>query len=250
MISDDQQRLRTAADRGDPEAMFELAELRRAQGNGLGQTERFEPLYRAAAEAGHLGAMRELGLWLWGTRGPDPGRELEGQALISQAAERGDTKAMMAMGHLCRQRGEESEGLAWFHRSSDLGNPIATAFIGRSHLLAGRLAEAERWLGEAVERGDCSAIPPLVEALIGQDRSVEIESWYRLGVERGDVASMISLGRLQLDAGHLNEAEDLLRRSAGTLDGMGALGDLLVRTGREEEGRPLLQRVEDAWRNR
>jgi TPR repeat protein len=249
-MSDDPERLKIAADRGDPEAMFELAEVRRAQGNGLGTSESFEPLYRAAAEAGHLGAIRELGLWLWGTRGPDPERELEGTAFVAQAADLGDTKAMMAMGHLCRQRGEESAGLAWFHRASDLGNPVATAQIGRYHLLAGRLAEAEHWLGEAVERGDCGAIPPLVEALVGQGRSAEIEPWYRLGVERGDVASMISLGRRLLDAGDVTEAEDLLRRSAGTLDGMGALGDLLVRTGREEEGRPLLERVEDAWRNR
>ncbi len=218
-MPDEHEGRRLAAEQGDPEAMFELAEVLRQEWNRPGRPEQFEPLYRSAVASGHLGAMRELGGWLVGTGYLGPGREAEGRALIAQAADLGDTGAMMLMGHFCRREGAESEGHAWFHRASELGNLNATAFIGDLHLAAGRHAEAETWLREAVEKGDDRAIPRLANALIGQGRRAEVEAWYQLGVERGDVASMTFLRDLRREAGRSDEADDLSRRIVAALGG-------------------------------
>lgn len=218
-MPDEHEGLRLAAEQGDPEAMFELAEVLRQEWNRPGRPEQFEPLYRRAVASGHLGAMRELGGWLVGTGYLGPDREPEGRALIAQAADLGDTMAMMLMGHLLRREGDEVEGHAWFRRASELGNLNATAFIGDLHLAAGQLAEAETWLREAVEKGNDRAIPRLANALIGQGRHAEVESWYQLGVERGDVASMVFLRDLRREAGRSDEAEDLSRRIDAALGG-------------------------------
>jgi len=206
------QDLETKAAKGDPEAMFRLAQALQ-RGRGVKEDDaRAAEWYRRAAEKGHAGAMTNLGVMY--SRGEGVAKsDASAVAWYGRAAEAGSTRAMTMLGTRAAQgQGVEKDrdaALAWYRRAAEAGD--ATAM----HLLGGELLRNPTL---TAEEGD------------------EAIRWHRRAIEAGSTESMNALGALLLEGSardgwsierDSDEAVRLLRAAALLGDG-NAMANLAV----------------------
>ncbi|MGW5386150.1 tetratricopeptide repeat protein [Nocardia sp. NPDC003963] len=218
-----------AAEAGHPGAMYNLGILLHAQ-DRLPEAEHW---WRRAAEAGVLAAMVNLGELLH-IRNHLP----EAEHWLRRAAEAGDPAAMSNLGSLLHAQDRLPEAEHWWRRAADAGSAAAMHGLGSLLEDLGRVPEAEFWYRKAAEAGESSAMYNLGLLLSRQGRVPEAELWYRRAAEAGVSIAMYSLGvLLSAREDRLPEAELWYRKAAeaGESSAMYNLGLLLSRQGRVPE---------------
>jgi hypothetical protein len=107
------------------------------------------------------------------------GRGDEAMSLFRQAAELGDTGAIMELGESYRSGDglpqDNHEALRWFRRAADAGNSSGMVSVGAMYLLGDGVAddeeEAQRWFQRAADRGNAAGMYDLVPTCINQSTS-------------------------------------------------------------------------------
>jgi TPR repeat protein len=219
--------------------------------------ERPEPLdpgVEAAAEAGDVAAMRQLGQYLYACGSAD-----RAEPWLLAAAEAGDAQAMYALSRVQHDRavratphGEDHdlEAASWCRRAAEAGCVDAI----RSMSSWSEPGEREFWLREAIRTGDPYAPSSLAGLLLDEGRTAEAEHLYR---EDSDVPGHIGHHARQELAcfltwqGRLEEAAGYWTRNAEAGSSVAArhLAGVLERLGRPQEAAVWRGRV-DALRAR
>lgn len=132
---------------------------------------------------------------------PDPGLE--------QAAEFGDSRAMMRLAHFFERRDPQRAQL-WLQDAAEAGE--SEAMYRLAELLAGREAcQARHWYRRAAEAGHLEAMYAMAATV---DDVKEREGWLRRAAQNGYVEAKLELGRALRDRGSPQEAEHWLRAAA------------------------------------
>ena len=197
--------VRAEAAKGDPAAMWCLAELYK-KGIAVDKDgkQAFHWCARAAGK-GHKGAMESLGHMhrngVVGTRD-----EAEAVRWYRRAAEEGHASSMGWMGAMCRDgRGvarDDAEAARWFRKGADKGDSSAMCCLG-AMCRDGRGverddAEAARWFRKGAERKNAVSMVCL-GAMYGKGRGVtqddvEAARWFRRAADMGCPAALTTLG--------------------------------------------------------
>lgn len=158
-------RHRDAADRGDAEAMFQIAEYYRRGLGGMAQNH-VEAVrwYRRAAEQGHPEAIFGTGMYHQTGEGGLAQDRAEALRWFRHAAERGHLQANFLVGlyHYGGEGGLErdhAEALRWFRRAAEGGLADALRAVANYYEqglggLTRDLDEALRWYQRAADAGD------------------------------------------------------------------------------------------------
>jgi TPR repeat protein len=117
-------------------------------------------------------------------------------------------------------------------------------------LQAGRDDEAEQWIRRIARDDRTDSMVELAIDLLQSEQDGRIEDRFRQAAQDGDRDAMAILGYLLLTWGKIrqqareDEAEQWLRRAAeaGAVRAMWDLGEFLIESGQDEEGRFWLQR--------
>ncbi|MGW4371536.1 tetratricopeptide repeat protein, partial [Nocardia takedensis] len=215
---------RKAAEAGHGGAMINLGVLLEQRGDLV----EAESWYRIAADAGHAGAMNNLALLL-----EQRGDLVEAESWYRIAAEIGDSEAMVSLGVLLERRGDVVEAESWWRKAVEAGNSRAMNNLAILLKRRGDLGQAESWYCKAADAGHAGAMNNLAVLLERRGDLVEAESWWRKAIEAGDSGAMDSLAVLLERRGDLVEAESWWRKSieAGDSGAMDSLAVLLERRG-------------------
>ncbi|MGY2087938.1 tetratricopeptide repeat protein [Nocardia gipuzkoensis] len=221
-VSEAETLLRRSANAGHPGAMYNLGALLYEQD----KTEEAETLWRAAANAGHPGAMYNLGALL-----DQRGKTEEAETLWRAAANAGDPGAMYNLGHLLNQQGKTEEAETLWRAAANAGHPGAMYSLGLLLDQRGKTEEAETLWRAAANAGHPDANYNLGLLLYEQDKTEEAETLWRAAADAGDPDAMYNLGLLLNQQGKTEEAEILWCAAADTghLKAINALWILLQR---------------------
>jgi TPR repeat protein len=163
--------MRTAAEKGDPEAQF-LIGLQYKVGDGVARD------------------------------------QVEAARWLRQSAETGHTEAQYALGTLQAESGgadDATEAAKWLRAAAAQGNAAAMLSLGtlysRSDTAGHDLAEALRWYHQAAEAGQAGAARVLAEHYarglgVARDPEQALE-WYRKAAELGDQGARFVLDRIE-----------------------------------------------------
>lgn len=214
--------LEPAAQAGDAEAMYYLAEVHRLRNMGL-TTEAME-WYLQAAEHGDPYAMLRLfqgGACIAGDRCPEGSEGWREQALAITLpkAEDGDPEAMLAMYYIYSNLdsprvtwfynllGIPTRASKWLKRAAEAGLAEAQTTWGR-HIMgrqgwyfteSRRLEAAESWLRRAAEHGYVPAMDKLGQVLREQENYSEAMRWYIAASEQGHIDGRMWLAGCYID---------------------------------------------------
>lgn len=148
MAGDDADRLREAEERGDADALYELA----ADLDKRGDAELAERACRAAADLGHPGAMHTFAHILY--ERDDRDRAVEWWA---RAADAGDAESAFNAGVASEDAGRRDDAIAFYRRAADDGHARAHANIGILLEHEGDGLAAEDAYRTGMEAGDSGA---------------------------------------------------------------------------------------------
>ena len=199
----EREELRKAAEAGDAQAQFGLAET---FWNERDHTQAVV-WYAKAAEQGHAGAQFRLANAYesgWGVS-PDLERAL---ALYKQAGEQGHLNAQLALGLLysLADMDDPAQSAYWYRKAAEQGDASAQGELG-GMLAHGRgvrqdYVEAVEWLRKASDQGDQYATHSLGQLYEnGQGVAVDLAKaaeLYRRAAQRGNDQAMFDVGRMLL----------------------------------------------------
>jgi TPR repeat protein len=174
---------------------------------------------RAAAEAGHAGAMNNLGLFL---RESDPAAA---RGWYRRAADAGYAGAMHNLAVLLRES-DPAAARDWWERAADAGD--ADAAYSRGQLLAKSDPGAARdWYERAADAGHADAAVHL-GLLLAESDPAAARDWYERAADAGQADAMNNLGLLLAESDPA-AARDWYERAidAGCADAMHNLALLL-----------------------
>ena len=218
--------LEPAAETGDVEAMYYLAEVHRLRNMGL-TTEAME-WYLKAAEQGDPYAMLRLfqgGACVAGDNCPEDSEDWREAALdiTLPKAEAGDPEAMLAMYYIYANLdasrltsvynllGIPTRAGKWLERAAEAGLPEAQTMWG-NQIMGGRgwyftksrrLEAAESWFSRAAEQGYAPAMDSLGGLLREQENYLEAMQWFIAASEHGHIN-----GRMWLASCYIEPNED------------------------------------------
>lgn len=177
--------LLSVARRGDPRAIYELAQLYRKNG----RPDEAERWFRRAADAGHPGALFNLGNLAY-----EDGRHREAEHWLSEAADAGHPVAPYVLAKLLR-RDDAQSAEHWLRKAADVGNRDAMYELWLLHKEGGTPEQAERWLRRAANYGHRQALSDLSELVAERavaDHGSEKEAirWLHRAAEEGDTGAM------------------------------------------------------------
>src|SRR5271168_3862191 len=186
----------------DSRLAFQLARaLDRAGG---ADAEAFE-LYRKAAEAGHPGAMNNLGASYGNGKGT-PKDAAEAARWYRKAADAGLAIAMGNLG-VIYENGTgvpkaAAEALRWYEMAADAGDARGMSGLGAMYEngagVSKDLAEAARWYRKAADAGNArgmSGLGVMYENGTGVSKDMaEAVRWYRKAADAGNARGMTNLG--------------------------------------------------------
>jgi TPR repeat protein/DNA-binding XRE family transcriptional regulator len=172
--------LLSVARRGDPRAMYELAQLFRKNG----RPDEAERWFRRAAEAGHPGALFNLGNLAYEDR-----RHREAEHWLTEAADAGHPIAPYVLAKLLRI---EHPQLAeqWLRRAADAGNRDAMYDLWLLHKEDPDPGQAEQWLRRAANYGHRRALSDLSDLVTERGPEKEAIRWLHRAAEEGDTGAM------------------------------------------------------------
>jgi len=170
-----------------------------------------------AAKAGHLAALRSLGLALL----ERPGGAEEGLNMLRRASDRGDCEAMFKLFLLHRDGGpgggvDVQTAEAYLARAADAGHAEAQNALGLNCLAGGKgnFKESLTWLGSAASKGVLEAQQLMAQFYRGSEGSLH-QAWHWLlqAAKQGDVGCQRELGEMALEMSgrHVGEQADALQ---------------------------------------
>lgn len=177
---------------------------------------------RAAAELGDVKAMVALGHSLHLRQ-----RTREAARWLRQAAEAGDAEGMAGLGLLLYRGREVEEAERWCRRAAEAGVPSAMFGAGFLALYRGKPNKArKRWM-KAVALGDADAMFGVGEVLNRQEDEAAAELQWRAAADAGSVEAMTALGTLCEKKEAVDEAVEWWEKAveAGDTRAMIELGD-------------------------
>ncbi|MFJ8586008.1 hypothetical protein ACIRD2_15285 [Streptomyces sp. NPDC093595] len=222
---------RSAAEAGDPDAMFRLARL------GGDET-----WLRRAADAGHTGACGELGGLLAGRgegRAAEPYLETAAEAgdaraatllakllqdrarhWLTTAARAGDPEAAHRLGDVLFAEGDTDGAFDFYLQASHAGYAAVAGSFGALHRYQGEEKVALVWLRRAIDAGDTRRPEPLEPNRL---RSLaEADEFFRGDAERGCGLDPVNLGVLLENHGETDEARTWYEKGFALGDAYGA----------------------------
>jgi TPR repeat protein len=204
--------LRPMADRGDPEAMYELA---------LTNPEDSENLLRRSAESGFEYAIDLYGVIL-SSHDKSAAREW-----FEKRSSEGRTVSMNNLAVLLRD--DDPEGAdSWLRKSADRGNSEAMLSLSYVASDPNRLEEGEAWLWKAANAGNAEAMLAIATSVL-EPGSEESMAWVKRAAEAGDIRAVRDLASRALDDGDLAGALEILESAAaqGESEAMAICASLL-----------------------
>lgn len=225
--------LRRASELGHKVSMFDLGVLTERQ-HRLPEARKW---FERARDAGHILAERKLQLLAEQDEAPDP--EL---ARLEEAASTGEPEAMTQYGVRLWAMGQRTPGVEWVRRAAESGHREAVrqlAWVNR-HVPG----EQERRLRQDAEHGDLEGLRPLAEYLRANHEPEAADVYLRLH-ELGDPWAAYQLARVSQWHGRIEEAlrwyRAALTGSESATSARASLGALLTELSRIEEAEPLLR---------
>jgi TPR repeat protein len=200
--------VRAAAAAGDPEAEFVLGALSLLGiGTAVDDAAALE-WHGRATRHGHVGACYDLA-WMREVGRGGPADLVAAEAGYRSCAERGNTAAMVAVGHRIYNqpegKGSAAEMLGWYRRAAERGNRVAQVWLGNMLAKGNRVPvdskEAVKWLELASKSGDATVGYDLAFALLtapgGSDRA-RAATLLERAAEVPHPWAMIQLGWMQV----------------------------------------------------
>ena len=196
--------LKKAAEFGDPEAMYFLAQIYSAR-KLAAPKEAFMWMHMAAQKA-HVAAMRQVAVYYYLGYGVDKDIK-QADLFLRHATERGDVEAWTVVGRiLCapdKEQAEQAQGFTCLLKAVSLGSSQALLALGEIHL-NGTFVEddpdrAQRYYKQAADRGLTSAMVKLAELYkFGKKNKIPVDlrasyKWYKLAANRHDPEGMFGL---------------------------------------------------------
>ena len=179
---------RTAADRGNTDALLDLVRLRERAGDRAGA----EALARQAADHGNTAALRVLA-----GRREQAGDRAGAEALARQAADHGNTAALTELARLREQAGDRAGAEALARQAADHGNTAALTELARLREQAGDPAGAEALARQAADHGNTAALIYLARLGDVVRDPAGAEALSRQAADHGNTAALIYLARLR-----------------------------------------------------
>ncbi|MEC9368384.1 MAG: tetratricopeptide repeat protein [Pseudomonadota bacterium] len=225
-----------AAHPGVPRFAFQLGRALQRSGSHAEALRRF----REAADKGHAGAMRSLGLKY--ARGEGVAKDdVEAVRWFRKAAEKGDTGATYDLGVMyANGRGvakDEAEASRWYRKAADKGNSSAMYNLGNHYSRGAGVpkndTEAVVWWRKAADKGHAGAMANLGWAYsVGRGVKADPASaltWIRTAADKNNPNGMYLLGALYEEG--VGVAKDRAQavawyRKAAANGGAGDLGNL------------------------
>jgi TPR repeat protein len=202
------------AESGDAEAVKDVGV--RADRAGDLQTARL--WYRRAADLGHAGAVRNLGV----VAEKEDGESREAEALFCQAFEMGSTLAAVNLVRLLLHQHRDSEAAEWLETSVECGELLAIAHAGIGFSDRGEREEAFALWRRGADLGELVSTAILAGQLYDLGEFDEAEEWARAGASKGSAACMMVIGVLARDREDWEEARVWLQAAADLGDKMAA----------------------------
>lgn len=163
----------TAAEAGDPEAMYEQAQAHfKEQGDAA--LEAWEYWLGRAAEAGWLAAIQDKVRY--------SASEVQREFWLRKAAVGGAPESMLTLADLLAERGEAPEAEHWYRTAVGTGFMVARSCYASFLTGQGRWAEAEQYVRPGAEAGSLRDAERMVEILQELGRAEEAARW-RVQVE-------------------------------------------------------------------
>ena len=175
--------LLSVARRGDPRAMYELAQLFRKNG----RPDEAERWFRRAAEVGHPGAFFNLGNLAY-----EDGRHREAEHWLTEAADAGHPIAPYILAKLMRAD-DPTVAELWLRKAADVGNRDAMYDLWILHKESGSPDLAEQWLRRAANYGHRRALSDLSDLVTDRGSEKEAIRWLHRAADEGDTGAMRKL---------------------------------------------------------
>lgn len=228
------------------EAVVDRAQTRYAMGNAVylkGDRTSARGWFQQAADGGHSGAMRNLGILA-----AQDGDEAAALIWFRRAAGHGDTVAMYRLGSVAYSNGDRTAARSWYRRAADLGHPAAMNGLGWLFDEDGDHASALTWYRRAAEGGDGAAMFVLGTLAAYPDGDwVTSRDWMQRAADHGEAQAMCALGVLAEKQGDLTSARAWFWRAAdqGDIEAMRTLGMLDLKDGDRGTFTAWMQRAAD-----
>ncbi|QIY73745.1 helix-turn-helix domain-containing protein [Streptomyces sp. RLB1-33] len=195
-----------AANHGNTDALYHLAELREVAGDLEGA----EALARRAAMFGSTKTLYRLAVLrakTEGWQGPEP--------LLREAADHGNTDALYRVAELREQAGDRQGAESLLREAADRGDIHALYRLAEMLAKAGDQQDAETLLREAADHGDTHALCRLAEQREEAGDRQGAEDLARQAAHCGNTNALYRLAELRVEAGDLEDAADLARMATG-----------------------------------
>ncbi|MDJ0837066.1 MAG: SEL1-like repeat protein [Acidobacteriota bacterium] len=203
------------AESGDIECVFLLASsIEEGMGGEEPDPAGSVPWYLKAAEAGHPGAMNNLGVLYHSGLGVEQDSE-KARTWYGSALGKGNVGAMNNLGSLLRAENPNNltEALAWFRKAAEMGYPPAqtnlAVLLEEGSGVEPALEEAADWYRKAAAQGDARAMTSLGVIYakgsgVEQDEAQALE-WFKKAVDRKYAEASFQIGLLYLDREDMEE---------------------------------------------
>ena len=164
------------------------------------------------------------------------------ESMLSDLAERGNSRAAYLLGTYLQSEERDSDARAWFQKAAEAGQIEAFVHVGLSLARSSDLEGAEIWFRRGADEGNLHAMTHLGVILRERGETKEAETLLRQAA--GEEEGLVSLGQLLAADGRVQEAEERLREAAdgGSIQALNALGVIFADLNRTDE-------AEEIWRS-
>ena len=196
----------------DPEKQFQLA----LAAGFDGQHERYPVLLNRAAEAGHIGAMKQLLDEFLGA-----GNASAAEPWAIKLAVTGDAELMRVLGTILESRDDFPGAVHWYSRSVEVGSTSAMLNLGDVCQKMKDVDQAVGWLWKAAHAGEVAAYNNLALVYESRGDMNRAVSSYLTAARMGDSSAMYNLGVHYTQQGDMDEASTWFTQAgdAGDADG-------------------------------
>ncbi|MFB4317574.1 hypothetical protein [Actinomadura sp. 21ATH] len=200
-------------------------------------------LYRQAADAGDLDALRNLAY-----RRQEAGDRQGAERLYRQGADAGDPYALWALADLWEEAGDREGAGRLYRQAADAGHPRAWSYLAELREEAGDREGAERAAQQGADAGDPDALWNLAYRRRAAGDWQGAERLYRQAADAGAPRVLMELADMWEEAEDRERAERLYRQAAdaGESDALWALADLWEEVGDRERAEHFYRQAADA----
>ncbi|MFE5521419.1 tetratricopeptide repeat protein [Streptomyces virginiae] len=229
---------RRAADRGNSDASIYLAEMREKAGDRDGA----EALAWQAAAQGHTNALNFLA-----QRREKTGDQDGAEVLARKAAAQGHTNALYILAGIRRKAGDWESAETLYQQTADHGYNMALFSLGEMKEEAGDWERAEALYQQIVDHGYMPALHHLARKREKAGDRESAEALYRQVADQGNLDALLHLVAIREEVGDWENAEALAWKAAdqGQAEGLYRLARRRERAGGWEDAEDLYRQAAD-----